>query len=346
MIRSPDRQIIISLIDEHIALGGKRDTACKILGINQSTYFRWKNALKDTGTTEDLRFTAIHPTPANKLNADERDNVLKVLNSSEFADSSPHQVVAILADRGEYLASERTCYRLLKEQDALKHRSRAKVPVKRDPPTHVATEPNQVWSWDITYMNGPIKGSFFFLYMIADIFSRFIVGWEVWEEQTGEHAKTLITRASLAEGITSKTLVLHSDNGTPMKSFTMLAKLEALGIEPSFSRPHVSNDNPYSESLFRTCKYRPLYPSNGFANLQEARDWCAEFVQWYNFEHHHSGINFLTPHQRHHCDWQEITRQRKAVFEAAKASHPERWNGRQTRNWDAPDMVYLNRVNV
>ena len=139
MIRSPDRQIIISLIDEHIALGGKRDTACKILGINQSTYFRWKNALKDTGTTEDLRFTAIHPTPANKLNADERDNVLKVLNSSEFADSSPHQVVAILADRGEYLASERTCYRLLKEQDALKHRSRAKVPVKRDPPTHVTT---------------------------------------------------------------------------------------------------------------------------------------------------------------------------------------------------------------
>ena len=242
----------------------------------------------------------------------------------------PHQVVACLADRGEYLASDSTCYRLLREYNELAHRGRTKAPIKRDPPTHVATRPNQVWSWDITYIAGPIKGEYFYLYMILDIFSRFIVGWEVWEEQSGDHAKALISRATLAERIAPDTLILHSDNGSPMKCYTMLAKLEALGIEPSFSRPHTSNDNPFSESLFKTCKYRPVFPVNGFATLKDARDWCALFVQWYNFEHHHSGINYLTPHHRHHCDWQEITQQRKAVYEAAKAAHSERWHGRET----------------
>ena len=255
MISSSDRQNILSLINEHISMGGRRTTACKILGINQSTYFRWKKEFEISGTTFDARFTAHHPEPANKLTPEERSHVLQVLNSAEFADLSPHQVVAILADRGEYLASVRTCYRILDEQHELKHRGRSKPPQKRDPPTHVATGPNQVWSWDITYLR-PYQ-RLFSLSMIIDIFSRFIVGWEVWEEQTGDHAKTLITRASLAEHISTGSLILHSDNGTPMKAYTMLAKLQALGIEPSLSRPHVSNDNPYSESLFKTCTYRP-----------------------------------------------------------------------------------------
>ena len=346
MISDPDRLLLISLIDENIAIGGNRETACRILGINQSTYFRWKQHLKTEGKTRDLRTQTAHPPPANKLSDEEKSRILDILHSPEFVDSSPNQVVAQLADQGIYIASERTYYRILKEKDELHHRGRSKPPVKRDPPSHVATAPNQVWSWDITYLGGPIKGQYFFLYMIIDIFSRFIVGWEVWDEQKAEHSVTLISKAALAEHIDpNSTLVLHSDNGSPMKAWEMLAKLQHLGIQPSFSRPHVSNDNAYSESAFKTVKYMPDFPSDGFPTLEEARRWCAKFVRWYNFGHYHSGIKFLTPHQRHHLDWQNIGRKRTDVYEAAKAAHPERWNGRNTRNWQAPTEVRLNRVN-
>ena len=346
MISGPDRQLYISLIEENVSIGGNRETACKILGINLSTYFRWKQQLKINGNTCDLRPLASHPEPANKLSPAERALVLNTLHSSEFADTSPNEIVAKLADQGTYIASERTFYRILKEENELHHRGRSKSPVKREPPSHVATAPNQVWSWDITYLNGPVKGHYFFLYMILDIFSRFIVGWEVWEEQSSEHAKTLVSKAALAEHIAPNSmLILHSDNGSPMKAFDMLTKLQHLGIQPSFSRPHVSNDNPFSESLFRICKYRPDFLVNGFPSLEEARRWCKSFVDWYNFRHYHSGIKFLTPHQRHHLDWQNISHKRTDVYEAAKAKHPERWNGRSTRNWQAPTEVSLNRTN-
>ena len=346
MISDSNRQHIISLINEHTKIGGNIKTACNILGINESTYYRWKKQINNTGITCDLRPSAIHPEPKNKLSPDEKSLILTTLNNPEFADLSPNQVVPILADRGIYIASESSCYRILKENNQSHHRGRSKPPVHRDPPSHVAHAPNQVWTWDITYLNGPIKGQFFFLYMIIDIFSRFIVGWEVWPDQTADHAKSLISKASLAEHISCGTLILHSDNGSPMKASSMLAKLQDLGIQPSFSRPHVSNDNPFSESLFKTCKYRPNFLNDGFPSLEEARNWCSAFVRWYNFHHHHSGIKFLRPDQRHFSLEAEVTKQRQAVYLAAKNAHPERWNSRNTRNWEAPSEVFLNRVNT
>ena len=183
--------------------------------------------------------------------------------------------------------------------------------------------------------------------MMLDIFSRYIVGWEVWEEQLAEHSATLIKKASLLQNISEKTvLVLHSDNGSPMKGSTMLATLERLGITPSFSRPRVSNDNPYSESLFKTLKYRPNFDLDGFTSLQAAREWCTTFVKWYNTMHRHSGIKFLTPSQRHYGEWEDIVQSRISTLEAAKAAHPERWKGRKIRNWSPEPEVFLNRVNV
>jgi len=256
----------------------------------------------------------------------------------------PCQIIPALADEGIYIASESTFYRILHEEKMQNHRGRSQEPGKHSKPTsYTATAPNQVWTWDITYLNGPVKGIFFYLYLIIDLYSRDIVGWEVWDEETSEHASDLIKSTCLAQHRLSTTpLVLHSDNGTPMKGATMLETLYALGITPSNSRPRVSNDNPYSESIFRTLKYRPNYQPKGFASIEEARGWCDEFVNWYRFEHHHSGIKFLTPSERHSGKGSEILAKRHEIYEQAKAAHPERWNGRNTRNWDDITEVQLN----
>lgn len=270
--------------------------------------------------------------------------MIEVVNSEEYASLPPSQIVPSLADKGEYIASESTMYRILHEVKMQNHRGRSQQPGKHGKPTsYSATAPNQVWTWDITYLHGPIKGLFFYLYLIIDIFSRDIVGWEVWAEESAEHAKELIRRACLAQGrLSTSPLVLHSDNGSPMKGATMLETLYALGITPSNSRPRVSNDNPYSEALFRTFKYRPGYQPKGFATIEEARAWCSIFVRWYRYENHHSGIKFVTPAERHAGKSGEILNKRHEVYEAAKAAHPERWNGRNTRNWDDISIVYLN----
>ena len=235
-------------------------------------------------------------------------------------------------------------YRILREEKMQNHRGRSQEPGKHGKPTsYKTTGINQVWTWDITYLNGPVKGMFYYLYLIIDLFSRDIVGWEVWAEESAEHASELIKRACLAQcRVSTMPLVLHSDNGTPMKGATMLETLYALGITPSNSRPRVSNDNPYSESIFKTLKYRPNYQPKGFATIEEARAWCAKFVKWYRYEHHHSGIKFLTPAERHEGKGALILENRHKVYEAAKAAHPERWNGRDTRNWDDITEVYLN----
>jgi putative transposase len=188
---------------------------------------------------------------------------------------------------------------------------------------------------------GPIKGAYFKLYMIIDIFSRMPVGWEVWENEDAVYAEELIKKAIISEKIAGKPLVLHSDNGSPMKAATFQALLEKLGITKSYSRPRVSNDNPYSEAMFRTMKYRPEYPNQGFKSLEAARSWAAEFVQWYAYEHQHSGLNFVTPHQCHTGEYIEILEKRKEVYELAKAKHPERWS-RSTRDWSAHKSVALN----
>jgi transposase InsO family protein len=215
--------------------------------------------------------------------------------------------------------------------------------VKREPPTHIATAPNQVWTWDITWLDAAVKGQYYKLYMIVDIFSRYIVSYEVWETEKAEYAEELIKKAVLTQEIQGRPLVLHSDNGSPMKAATFLATLEKLGIQSSFSRPRVSNDNPYSESLFKTMKYRPKYPFGGFSSIEEARQWVEAFVSWYNLTHLHSGINFITPYQRHYGLDKKILENRKKVYEGSKARHPSRWSG-NIRDWTLPEVVALNPI--
>lgn len=256
----------------------------------------------------------------------------------------PTQIVPKLADKGKYLASERTIYRILREEKLLTHRGKSKPGAPRPLSTHIAVKPNQVWSWDITWLHRKnIRGLWYKLYMILDIFSRKIVGYEVWEEETAEHAEALMRKAVMAENIAGKPLVLHSDNGAPMKAATFLGTLENLGVQSSFSRPRVSNDNPYSESLFKTLKYMPKYPEQGFESLEHARKWVKEFVYWYNKQHYHSGINYVTPHDMHSGKADEIMAQRQKIYEAARKAHPERWTT-NTRKWEVPKTAALNPV--
>ncbi len=206
----------------------------------------------------------------------------------------------------------------------------------------MATGPNAVWSWDISFLKSPIRGVFFYLYLIVDVWSRKIVGFEVHDRESSELAAALVRRACMSEGVdASSLLVLHSDNGGPMKGSTMLATLERLGVIASFSRPRVSDDNPFSESLFRTLKYRPEYPELPFSSLEHARAWVARFVEWYNNEHRHSAIRFVTPAQRHDGSDLAILEQRKAVYERARRRHPERWTG-ECRDWSPIEIVELN----
>lgn len=342
MISTPDRVNAIQLIEGAVRNGCRLVPACKELGITERTYFRWKRLNERNGSMDDLRPKADRPAPSNKLSEEERRKIMEVINSPEFRDLPPTEIVPALADRGVYLASEFTIYRLLKEANMNTRRGRASLPVKRPLSTHRATAPNQVL-WDITHLNGPVKGTFYYLYLISDLFSRDIVGWEVWPEESAEHASELILRAaSQQKRLVSEPLVLHSDNGSPMKGATMLSTLYALGITPSNSRPRVSNDNAYAESLFRTMKYRPNYQPAGFASIDDARQWCCRFVEWYRLKHHHSGIKFLTPAQRHSGEGDAVLNRRHEVYESAREAHPERWKGRKTRSWKLEGKVYLN----
>jgi putative transposase len=300
------------------------------------TYQRWSVQ----GPGEDRRMGP-KTEPANKLNALERQRIIEVATSTQFRDMSPKQIVPHLADLGEYFGSESSFYRVLRDLGAMTHRSPARRPTAKAPREHAATGPGQVWSWDITYLRSAVRGAFHYLYLIEDIWSRKIVGWAVHDEEDMEHAAALITAATASTRVDARNLVLHSDNGGPMKGSTMLATLQRLGIVASFSRPSVSDDNPYSESLFRTLKYRPEYPQKPFASIDEARAWVSWFVGWYNDEHLHSAIGFVTPAQRHAGDDVPILERRTAVYEKARRRHPGRWSG-EVRNWERVAVVKLN----
>lgn len=339
MINTPDRRRAVELIKEAIDAGASTQKACEVLKINPRTYKRWT---QDDEIIMDGRQNAERPEPANKLTPEQKQQVLDICNQERWQSLPPSQIVPALADEGMYIASESSFYRILKEAGQLHHRGKAQAPKKvRRPKSFKATTPNQVWSWDITYLATTIQGRFFRLYLVMDIYSRKIVGWEIHENETADHAAVLIRKACLAEGIRKDSLVLHSDNGSPMKGATMLATLQKLGIVPSFSRPSVSNDNPYSESLFGTMKYTPAYPSKSFESLEAAREWVSTFVHWYNEEHRHSGIQFVTPAQRHNGTEQSILANREVVYKAAKQRNPERWS-RGTRNWKPVTEVWLN----
>lgn len=339
MTSTPDRRLIIKLVDEACTAGARRWRACKEIGLSERTLRRWAT---DEEACLDRRTCAKRSAPQNKLSEEERARILTVCHEPKHASLPPSQIVPRLADEGEYIASESSFYRVLRQAGEQHHRGAARAPQKRSQPkSHCARRPNEVWSWDITWLAGPARGLFFHLYLIIDIFSRKIVGWEVYEQETSEHAAAVVRRAILAAGCIGNPLVLHADNGSPMKGATLRATLEALGVTASYSRPRVSNDNPFSESVFRTCKYRPDFPSGGFSSMDEARAWVYRFVRWYNEIHRHSGIGFVTPNERHSGNDSAIMAQRRLVYEAAKRRNPERWS-REIRNWKAAEEVWLN----
>ena len=324
------------MVKEAVEGGARRHKACEILGVSVRTLQRWE---KEPGGGDQR--AGPKSKPANSLSEPEKDLVVAVANSPWFRDVSPAQIVPILAENGIYIASEASFYRILRKRKMLVHRSSARPARHSRPKEYVATGPNQVWSWDITYLKSSIKGNFYYLYLVVDVFSRMIVGWAVHDEESEEFARDLIQEACLRHGVDPETLVLHSDNGGPMKGATMLATLQWLGIVPSFSRPSVKDDNAFSEALFRTLKYRPEYPSVPFESLGAARRWVEKFVQWYNHEHRHSGIRFCTPASRHEGEDVSILEKRKEVYEEARKEKPNRWTIR-TRNWDRITEVRLN----
>jgi transposase InsO family protein len=342
MISVSDRRYACQLIEETCLSGARQERACAELEIDARTYRRW---VREGDVKSDGRPAAKRAEPRNKLSDEERTQLRETCHRPEFASLPPSQIVPHLADRGEYIASESTFYRVLRAAGEQHHRGRSRAPERRKPPTsHGATRAGEVWSWDITYLAGLVRGLFYYLYLILDIYSRKIVGWEVFERECGEHAVTVVERAVLAERCVNRPLVLHADNGSPMKGATLRATLERLGIEPSHSRPRVSNDNPFSEAAFRTCKYRPDFPSKGFESLGAARQWVHGFVAWYNGEHRHSGIRFVTPDERHRGLDRAVLAKREVVYAVAKTRHPERWSGK-TRNWEPVGTVWLNPEN-
>lgn len=336
LITAADKAEAIYLIQEACAAGCRIRNACEMLEIDIRTLQRWKKEV-------DLADKRHGPntTPANKLTDAERMRILEVANSPEYCNKAPSQIVPHLADQEIYIASESSFYRVLKQAEQIKHRSATQPRTHHKPAELIALKPNQIWSWDISYLPSNILGMFFYLYLFLDIFSRKIVGYHVFEKESAEYAAMVVAKAYLAEDLRAGDVTLHSDNGGPMKGSTMLAMLQKLGVMPSFSRPSVSDDNPFSESLFRTLKYCPLYPSKPFSSIEEAQAWVTIFVDWYNNVHQHSGINFVTPNARHQGLDKVILEKRTRVYEIARQNNPNRWT-KEIRNWGVVEAVYLN----
>ena len=330
--------MILAHIDEAVAAGARLERACEIVGLPMRTIQRWR-----LGCGDDLR-CGPRGAPHNKLSPAERETVVAVATSPEFRELPPSQIVPQLADRGVYVASEATFYRVLRQEDLAAHREPSAPREPRPRPDHVATGPNQVWSWDITYLRSAVRGEFHRLYMIVDVWSRKIVGWAVHPVESNELAAQLFVETCRRLQLDPDGLVLHADNGGPMKGSTMLATLQRLGVVASFSRPSVSDDNPFSEALFRTLKYRPDYPACAFTSIEGARAWVTSFVAWYNGQHLHSGISFVTPDARHAGQDEAILEHRRHVYARARRQHPERW-ARGTRRWHHEKVVRLSPQN-
>lgn len=329
--------MILSAIAEAQASGARLMAACRIVGISARTIERWR----DQPEGDDGR-CGPHHRPHNALSPVEEAQVVSVLTSSRYAGLSPKQLVPRLADEGLYLASESTMYRVQRRHGLrTKKRAASRTHVTRACTVHRATQPNQVWSWDITWLPTTVRGLYLHLYLVMDVWSRRIVGWRITENESADTAAELVTQACRDGNVDPRGLVLHSDNGTPMRGSTMISTLQWLGVVPSFSRPHVSDDNPYSEALFRTLKHTPAYPRLPFADLASAQRWVARFVDWYNGEHRHSAIRYVTPDERHFGREHDILARRRELYERARSSNPERWTC-ATRNWAPIGLVVLN----
>jgi putative transposase len=342
MTRLEDRQTLINQITQARVQGARLAPACALAGIDVRTLQRWQS---DDGVSRgDRRPDAERPVPSHALSDTERAQIIAVANEPRFADTPPPRIVPTLADDGIYIASESSFYRVLRAHGQINRRGRAQPPrMSRPPTTHIAARPGEVWCWDVTFLPAQILGRWFYFYLILDLYSRKIVGFEVHDTDSADHAAHLARRTALAEGVHAMPVrpVLHGDNGATLKATTVLAMLYWLGIKPSYSRPRVSDDNAFAEALFRTAKYRPEFPLKGFADLQAAREWSARFVQWYNEQHRHSGIRYVTPAQRHAGQDRRLLDTRHAAYQDARNRNPRRWSG-QTRNWQPIGVVTLN----
>ncbi len=342
MIGLEDRRVVAQDILMAHSAGARLRLACETAGIDVRTLQRWKAG--EGLVLGDGRPAAVRPVPAHALSPGERAQVLSVANEARFADVPPARIVPMLADEGVYVASESSFARILRANGQAEHRGRAKAPkAGRPPTTHIAKGPREVWCWDMTYLPATVIGQWFHLYLILDLYSRKVVGWEVHDSDDSAHAAHLVRRTALAENIATLATkpVLHGDNGATLKATTVLAMLHWLGVKTSYSRPRVSDDNAYAESLFRTAKYRPEFPAKGFVDLDAARAWAANFVRWYNVDHRHSGIRYVSPAQRHAGDDHAILAARHAVYIEARERNPARWS-RHTRDWTPIGAVTLN----
>jgi transposase InsO family protein len=343
----------IELIGEANAAGATLRAACGEIGISLRTLKRWRVAFLGDGDGQDRRKGSPRLV-SHRLSEEEHQRILLTCNQSAYASLPPGQIVPDLADQGLYLASESSFYRVLRQAGQCHRRGRARPPQEPRPVPRLRTDgPNQGWSWDITYLPTTVKGVWLYLYLVIDVWSRKVVAWDVAEVESADIAADLVQRACLRERYRrprgfgkhqqrEQPLILHADNGNAMRAATLEARLEELGVLRSFSRPRVSNDNPYSESLFRTVKYRPDYPSRPFSSKAEACEWVAAFVDWYNHRHRHSGIKFVTPHERHSGAATTICWHRARVYEQARQRHPRRWSA-STRCWRQPETVWINK---
>jgi transposase InsO family protein len=329
--------VILSTIEQAQSGGARLVQACQIVGISARTIERWR----DRPQGRDARHGP-HHRPLKALSPVGESQVLSALTSSRYAELSPKRLVPQLADEGVYLASESTFYRLQRRRGLRRtRRPMSRTHVTRSSTVHRASAPNKVWSWDITWLPTNVRGIYQYLYLVMDVWSRRIVGWKVADRESADLAAEFITGVCRDRQVDPRGLVLHSDNGTPMRGNTMVSTLQWLGVVPSFSRPHVSNDNPYSESLFRTLKYTPAFPRLPFADGAAARRWVERFVGWYNSEHRHSAIRFVTPDERHCGRENGILARRHQLYQRARAANPERWS-RATLNWTPIGLVVLN----
>ena len=310
--------------------------ACDALVVSRAGFYRWKNK------RENSEQVCIRQLPPLALSQEEQQLVLDTLHDERFVDKAPQEVYAALLDGGSYLCSVRTMYRILEaHKEVNERRNQLRHPVYTKPEL-LAEGPNQVWSWDITKLKGPAKWTYYYLYVILDIFSRYVVGWMVASREQGTLAKKLIELSCEKQGIPPSQLSIHSDRGPSMTSKTVAFLLADLGITKSVSRPHVSNDNPYSESQFKTMKYRPDFPAR-FGCAEDARSFCQDFFRWYNAEHYHSGIGFLTPEDVHCGRAEQIIKERQAVLKTAFMTRPERFKGMMPKPMALPAAAWINK---
>ena len=309
--------------------------ACRAMGVSRATLYRRRNPSRRNKSERTI------PRQPRALKAEERRKVLDLLHSPRFVDKPPPAVYASLLDEGKYHCSVRTMYRILHDNDEVRERRNQLRRPNYKKPELLATGPNQVWSWDITKLLGPTKWTYYHLYVMLDIYSRYTVGWMVAWRESGHLAKRLIRESVERQQVNRDQLVIHSDRGPAMKSHTVAQLMATLGVTKSHSRPHVSNDNPFSESQFKTLKYRPGFPDR-FGSQQDALGFCDGFFHWYNDEHYHSGLGMLTPASVHYGHAVEVLRQRSKTLDAAYAAHPERFVGKRPRPLSLPEAVWIN----